>query len=144
MRSSRREFFKKTAGVALAAPFVSRLPRPSAATVPVVDLNVAGPLARSAQDLLLELEVIAGPSAADARAYRWSLPPARGTRLKDYRIGFVLDDPFCKLSSDVSGVLSNTIDALRKAGAHLEEGWPRSVKPQETFDNYFRLLAAFF
>ena len=56
-------------------------------------LPVAGPLARSAADLLLELAVLAGPAGDDARAYRWSLPRPRRSDPREYKIGVVLDDP---------------------------------------------------
>lgn len=107
------------------------------------DLYVLGPLARSARDLGLELEVLGGPSAPSSLAYRWSLPSPRGTRLRDYRIGFVSDDKFCRLGSDVAQVLSAAIDALRRAGVQLEEGWPPGFHPEESFANYWRLLSAY-
>ena len=71
-------------------------------------------MARSAQDLRLELEIIGGPSPLDAVAYKWTLPPARWTRLKDYRVGYVLSDPFCPLSPEVEAVLDGAVQALRK------------------------------
>jgi len=88
--------------------------------------------------------VLGGPDEEDARAFRWSLPPARGTRLADYRIGFVLDDPACRVSSDVSEVLARTIEALRRAGAKLEEGWPKGVSPAQQYDTYLYLLNSVF
>jgi len=108
------------------------------------DLPVAGPLARSAADLKAALEILGGPTAEDAIAYRWSLPPARGTRLADYRMGFVLDDAHCRLSSDVLKVLAETVERFRKAGARLEEGWPKGVDPGAQFDAYHYLLDSFF
>ena len=39
-----------------------------------MDLSVAGPLARSARDLALALEVLGGPAGADAKAWTWRLP----------------------------------------------------------------------
>jgi amidase len=107
------------------------------------ELSVAGPLARSAQDLRLELEIIGGPSPLEAIAYRWSLPPARRSSLKEYRIGYVLDDSFCPLDSSVAEVLSSAIEALRKQGVKLTEGWPPGIEPQAISENYIRLLAAF-
>ena len=106
------------------------------------DLPVAGPMARSARDLALQLQVMAGPFSKDSIAYRWHLPSARGSRLKDYRIGYVLDDPFCPLGSDVLEVLSIAIEALRKAGLELVQGWPKAFHPQDSFETYLRLLAA--
>src|SRR5262249_54085546 len=49
-------------------------------------LPVAGPLARSAADLGLQLQVLGGPDGDDARVYRWAPLPARGVSLSDYRI----------------------------------------------------------
>jgi amidase len=118
---------------------------PPPGTIPVVpDLNVAGPMARSAQDLRLELEVIGSPASEESVAYSWHLPPPRGVRLRDYRIGYVLDDPFCPVTPEIKEVLTTAIEALRKQGAELVEGWPEGVSPQTTFDNYIFLLAAFF
>jgi amidase len=54
----------------------------------------------------------------------------------------VLDDPFCPLGSDVLEVLSIAIEALRKAGLELVQGWPKGFHPQDSFETYLRLLAA--
>lgn len=107
-------------------------------------LAVAGPLARSASDLTLALQVLGGPDGDEARAYRWSPLPARGSRLTDYRIGFVLDDRRCPVSPEVGGVVQQAVDALKKAGAHLEEGWPPGVVPSNQYDTYLYLLFATF
>lgn len=125
-------------------PTRGHIPPPPGTARAILDLNVTGPMARSAQDLRLELEVIGGPDSWDGRAYRWRLPAPRATRLKEYRIGFVLDEPFCPVTSEVKEVLGGAIDSLRRLGVQLEEGWPKDVAPQETFDIYIRLLAAFF
>lgn len=117
---------------------------PGSPTLAFSYLPVAGPLARSAQDLQLELEVTGGPSAPDSVAYRWSLPPARGARLKDYRIGYVLNDPFCPVTAEVSEVLSVTVEEMAKHGVRLQEGWPAGIDPSRTFDAYFSLLLSHF
>ncbi|MGH9769924.1 MAG: amidase family protein [Blastocatellia bacterium] len=65
------------------------LPPPPGVLAPS-ELPVAGPLARSAEDLLLELDVVAGPAQEEAVAYRWSLPKPRKTKLSEYKIGFVI------------------------------------------------------
>ena len=123
-------------------PMEGHIPPPPGTMPTTPDLPVAGPMARSARDLALQLEVMAGPFSKDSIAYRWHLPSARGSRLKDYRIGYVLDDPFCPLGSDVLEVLSIAIEALRKAGLELVQGWPKAFHPQDSFETYLRLLAA--
>ncbi len=125
-------------------PLEGHIPPPPGVVLTGADLPVAGPLARSAQDLRLELEIIAGPTAPEAQAYTYRLLPPRGARLKDYRLGYVLDDPFCPVAPEVKEVLTGAVDALRKHGVEPEEGWPKGVDPQTIFDNYMRLLAGFF
>ena len=51
------------------------------------DLAVIGPMARSAADLSLLLDVIAGPDPLEAGVgYKLALPPPRHTALKDFRV----------------------------------------------------------
>ncbi|MGZ4822532.1 MAG: amidase [Terriglobales bacterium] len=108
----------------------------------VGDLPVAGPLARSASDLKIALEILGGPDSHDAAAYRWSLPQPRRSRLADYRIGYVLDDPLCPVSSPVKSVLGNAVDALRQAGAKLDEGWPAGLDPAQQIETYRYMIFA--
>jgi amidase len=117
-------------------------PPPGGPPDPPAVLPVAGPLARSAADLRLALEILGGPDSQDALAYRWSLPQARGTRLSDYRIGYVLDDPSCPVASDVKEALVQAVELLRKAGARLAEGWPSGMASSEQYDTYRYLLAS--
>ena len=119
-------------------------PPPGIPATPPSTLPVAGPLARSAADLLAALQVLGGPDGDEARAWRWSLPPARGARLADYRIGYVLDDPRAPVSSDQAPALAAAVEALRKAGARLEEGWPQGVNVDDQYDAYLTLLYAHF
>lgn len=124
-------------------PLDGHIPPPPGKFTPVVDLPVAGPMARSAPDLRLALEILGGPGPAEQTAYGWNLPPVRRTNLKDYKIGYVLDDSFCPVSSEVKDALSAAVEALRKHGVELSEGWPEGVDPKAQFENYARLLSAF-
>ena len=121
-------------------PHRGHIPPPPGVLVPPPALPVVGPLARSAADLLAAMEVLGGPDGDDARAYRWTLLPARSTRLSDYRLGFVLDDPACPVASDVREVLARAIDGVRRTGVKLEEGWPPGVNRAEQYETYLRLL----
>jgi amidase len=132
---------KPTLGV---VPSTGHIPPLPGQVEALADLPVVGPMARSAEDLKTELEIIAGPEPGEDIAYRWALPAPRRAKLADYRLGFVLDDPSCPLTAGVKEVLTNAVDALRKKGARLVEGWPPGVSPTATFDLYFKLLAAFF
>lgn len=117
-------------------------PPVEARPVPAATLPVAGPLARSPEDLKMALEIIGGPAGDSAEAYRWSLPPARKARLSDYKIGYVLDDPNCPVTPETGAQLQRAIEALSAAGARVTEGWPEGVDPKKSFETYFYLLMA--
>src|SRR5580704_13585669 len=70
------------------------------------------------------------------------LPPARGARLRDYRIGYMLDDPRGAVVPAVGEVLAPAVEALRKAGAQLEQGWPPGLNVEEQYDAYLTILYA--
>ena len=103
-------------------------------------LAVAGPIARSAGDLMLAMQVLGGPDGADAFAYRWSMPAPRRQRLQDYRVGFILDDAQCPLDAPVRKCLEEAVAALRKVGVPLREGWPRGVDPKAQYQEYLYQL----
>src|SRR6266540_79829 len=56
------------------------------------DINVFGPIARSADDLELLLGVLAGPEPERAEAWRLDLPASDARTLGEFRIGTWLDD----------------------------------------------------
>ncbi len=94
-------------------------------SVPVrVDLAVAGPMARSAGDLALALDVIAGPDDADALAYKLALPPPRHTDLKDFRVLVVDDHPLVPTAGIVRSALDNIADRLAKSGVKVARSSP--------------------
>lgn len=107
-------------------------------------LAVAGPMARSARDVRAALEVLGGPEGWDAKAWKWKLPPARGQKLNDFRVGFVLDDPIAPPAPDVRAVLEKTIENLGRAGAKLKTGWPPRFQLSELLETYRYMLFAFF
>src|SRR5437867_12734512 len=58
-------------------PLDGHIPPLPGELIPPPDLAVAGPIARSAQDLILQLEVMGGPK--EGISYRWNLPSPRGS-----------------------------------------------------------------
>ena len=107
-----------------------------------MDLAVAGPMARTADDLEAALRVLAGFEAPETRALQWRLPAPRHERLQDFRIGFVLEDPAVPVSSDTLVVIESAIKACERAGATVTRGWPPGVDFEQLLDTYFYLLGA--
>jgi amidase len=88
------------------------------------DINVFGPIARSADDLDLLLGVLAGPEPERSVAWSIDLPAPSGASLADYRIGVWLDDPACRVAGDYGAVLANMVDRITDAGAKVDEAHP--------------------
>lgn len=83
------------------------------------DINVAGPIARSARDLELVLHAIAGPDSAEASAWRMDLPACGHTRLADFRVAVLPTHPLAEADVAVSGAIESLGHDLARAGARV-------------------------
>ena len=85
-----------------------------------VRLATVGPMARSAADLAVALDVLAGP--VDGSAYKLALPAPRHASLKDFRV-FVLDNhPVAATDASVRDPLNALAEKLERAGAKVTRG----------------------
>jgi amidase len=89
-----------------------------------IDLAVNGPLARSAEDLKIAMNIIVGPPSYQRKAIKIELPAPRKTSLNEFRVGLWLDDPVFPPDTDVRNCLQNIIDRLAKAGVNLKTKKP--------------------
>ena len=107
-------------------------------------LAVGGPMARSAEDLLAAMSILGGPSGYDRKAWKWELPAARHEELREFRVGYVVDDDaYCPVTPDIKAALEKTIQVLEKAGVKLKPGWPSGFKIAALYEDYMFLLDAF-
>jgi amidase len=83
-------------------------------------LNVVGPMARSVDDLILALDVTAGPADEEAAGYKVDLPPPRHTALKDFRVLIIEAHPMAKVDSEIRSALHRLARNLETAGARVE------------------------
>ncbi|MDB5493107.1 MAG: amidase [Phenylobacterium sp.] len=85
-------------------------------------LAVVGPLARTAPDLQLALDVLAGPGDLEAGGYRLALPAPRHGRLADHRV-LILDElPGVALESEIRTALGDLAGKLEGLGATVSRG----------------------
>ena len=85
------------------------------------DLAVIGPMARSAADLSLLLDVIAGPDPMEAgKAYTLALPPPRHSELKNFRVLLIDTDPVLPTDAAVRAAIEKLAANLDKAGVAVE------------------------
>jgi amidase len=108
------------------------------------DLAVVGPMARSAADLALLLDVIAGPDELDAGiATRLELPPARHADLKSYRILVLDSHPLIPTDSSVRGAIARLLETLAKSGAGIERQSNLLPDLASSARLYMRMLLSF-
>ncbi|WP_042424963.1 amidase, partial [Streptacidiphilus anmyonensis] len=129
---------KPTLGLAAARGMVP----PPAPALPVEhDLAVVGPMARSARDLALLLDVMAGPDPLTfGVAHRLTLPPARRERLQDFRVLVLDDHPLIPTASAVRAGVNRVADALVQGGARVERHSPLLPDLAEAALVYTQLL----
>ncbi|MFG3111687.1 amidase [Streptomyces tendae] len=115
---------------------------PTAPAYPVgPELAVVGPMARTARDLTLLLDVMAGPDPLTyGVAHRLALPPARHARLSDFRVLVLEEHPFIATGSAVRAGVNRVADALAEAGAHVERRTPLLPDLAEAATLYTQLL----
>ena len=103
-------------------------------------LGVAGPLARSAADLRLALEVVAGPAPDDAAGYSLRLCEPRHADLSGYRVLILTEHPCAGTDSEVVEAIEALALRIEKAGAKV--GRDRSVLPDlvAAHRNYLNIL----
>jgi amidase len=116
---------------------------PRDATAPGIDQSVLGPMARSAGDLMLALDVIAGPDDTDAVAYSLQLPPPRTARLKDFRVLILDEHPLVPTADAVRAALVATAGELEKAGCKVGRRSPQLPDLSDLSSLFVELLAAF-
>ncbi len=104
------------------------------------DIAVVGPMARSAEDLALSLDIMAGPGRYEATAWRLDLPGPRKTALKDFKVAVMLSDPVAEVDQPYQDCLANMADALAKAEATVCDTARPAVDTARAFEVYVALL----
>lgn len=107
-----------------------------------LDVLVCGPLARSAGDLALAMDLLAAPEPQDAPGWRIDLPRPPQTRLADFRVGVLLESPVCAVDATVIDRLEAAIAAIAKAGARIDRAARLDCDLAAFHDTYLRVLRA--
>src|SRR3954454_7210858 len=108
------------------------------------DLAVIGPMARSALDLALLLEVVAGPDPIEAgKAYKLALPPPRHDQLKNFRVLLIDTDPVMPPAASVRSVIDKFSASLGKAGIKVARESPLLPDFAASTRLYMRMLMSF-
>ena len=106
------------------------------------DISVVGPMARSAEDLLMEFEVMAGPDLLQSPGWKLDLPKPRQKSLKDFRVAAWLDETRYPIDDEVRERLAAAVDAVKRAGARVDEKARPEFDVAKAFTTYLQLLYA--
>jgi amidase len=105
------------------------------------DLAVIGPMARSAADLSLMLDVLAEPDAQTLGiAYRLALPAPRHQRLADFRVLVLDTHPLMPVDASVRTAVNRLAEQLAGAGAQVSRESPLLPDLAAAARLYVRLL----
>ncbi len=116
---------------------------PSLSVDAKVDLAVVGPMARSAGDLALALEVVAGPDDAEAVGYKLAMPPPRHANLTRFRVLAHDHHPLLPTANIVRSALGKVADRLAKAGSKVGRTSPLLPDLTLVSHTYAQLLMSF-
>ena len=105
------------------------------------DISVIGPLARSAADLALAVDVMAGPDAAET-ALRLQLPSPRVTTLKGLRVALWAEQPGHVTDPAITASLLELAGALEREGAVVDRAARPAFDVEAAHTLYLRLLWA--
>jgi amidase len=122
-------------------PAHGQIPGPPG-TFTLADLAVAGPMARTVEDLTLALDLISGPNRWEHPAWSLKLPPPRHRTLKEYRIAAWLDDPACPVEPEVHDLLEKAAKTLEGAGVQVNYEARPEFTLEKVSDTFLALLQA--
>lgn len=106
---------------------------------PAAVMGVQGPLARSAVDLELLFDVVAGPEIGEAAAWRLDLPAARHARLGEFRVAIMPPSAIVEPSVAMQGKVDELASFLAGRGATVATAMP-DLDELEHFHDYLVLL----
>ena len=111
--------------------------------VQAVDQAAVGPLARSAADLRLALDVLAGPDGPASAGWKLSLPPARHTELREYRVLVLDEHPLIPTAGAIREALQGLAERLVDAGCSVGREACEAPDLKDLNETFTSLLMAF-
>lgn len=105
-------------------------------------LAVAGPMARTAEDLRLVFELLVGPHAALSPGWKLELPAPRHDRLERFRVLLWIDDPDCPIDSRMAATYGELARALEAAGVQVDRGAPGGMGLRDLYPAYIAQMGS--
>jgi amidase len=121
---------------------VSTLGHNPLGVVSAPDLNVVGPMGRSAEDLELALDVVAGPDRFRSAGWKLVLPQPKARTLRDLRVAIWPNEDSVPTSGEISDRVQEVADVLARAGAVVSDLARPEISPRDIHDTYLSLLGS--
>ena len=99
---------------------VGHMPPPPGSILTGNGLSVAGPLARSPEDLEIALDVLVSAQEQDSQAWKVKLPKARTKKITELKIAVWPDEPYAEADNEITNLIKDTAKDLKHAGAKVE------------------------
>jgi amidase len=130
-------------GIAAIKPTSGRLPRtghfpPAGGWIEA--LWQIGPMARQIEDLVVMMDILAGPDGEDPTVADVPFSPLNESKLGSLRIAFHTDNGCCAATEEVAAVVRSAADALTTDVGGVEEARPSCVS--DSYDLEMKLLGA--
>ena len=112
---------------------------PATSSAAGTDISVPGPIARSASDLAVALDILAGPDP-DETPLTLNLPAPRFTSLKQMRIAVWAEQPGQVTDTETTAKLLELADRLEREGATVSRTARPAFDPAEAYHLYLQML----
>ena len=106
------------------------------------DIASIGPLARSAADLRLAMDIIAGPDDIDGAGYALAFAKPKLASFRKLRVAVMTSHPTAEVDVTVSGAIERLAAALARKGAKVSAAARPGFDPAEAHRVYLALLRA--
>lgn len=104
------------------------------------DMDVAGPMARTAEDLTLAFDLLATADHYAAPAWKVNCPADNRKLLNQFRVAVKLDDQVAPIDESYMNKLENFAKEIKAAGAMVQFNTEPDLDTQTHFDLYMTLL----
>lgn len=104
------------------------------------DISVIGPLARSAADLRLVMDIVGGADDLHTPGWQLNLPEPTQTSLKDYKVAVWLDDELAPVDESVKERVLKVAQLVEQAGGTVDYEARPDFSASHSHDCYTNLL----
>ena len=104
------------------------------------DIAVVGPMARSAEDLALSMDIVAGASRTDRVGWQLNLPRPAKTSLSDFKVAILPNHDRAPVATEMADRVQQLGERLARLGALVSDRAFPDIDVNAAFEAYLSLL----